>query len=133
VVTSDELNKPCFFVGEARLAPFIKLLCILLDMLRLRNIIRIMNRIEGSWTEHGASLDPDLVIVRDEVAQYIADEVRLCKLVGIDVDVLEVGVMEEKCWNHGLLKPGVHLDHAYPGLLQSVAGENLDPGYYTAA
>jgi hypothetical protein len=92
-----------------------------------------MNRINGPWTESGANLDPDLIIVRGEIEDNIAAEVRLCSLVGIKIAALEVAAIEEKCWNGGQLKPGTHIDNAYPGLLKLVAGEDLDSGYYAAA
>jgi hypothetical protein len=87
-----------------------------------------MNVVRGPWTEHGANFASDAAIVRGEVADFIAREIKLCSALSVSVCESDVDIMEEKLWNREMLKPGSSLEAAYPGLLEEV---ELD--YYTAA
>jgi hypothetical protein len=104
----------------------------LVDIATTRNIIPLMNVIRGPWTESGANFDPNLVIVREAVIEQIASMVRLCEKVGVKVSELEVDAIEDTLWQKELMKPGSHLQSAYPGLLEEAAGNSLD-SYYAAA
>jgi hypothetical protein len=88
-----------------------------------------MDMLRGPSAEVGVNTNLGLAGAREEVKGYIAKELELCRLVGIQISVYEIGIIEDKLAAIGLLGAELHLHQVYPGLLEDTAGSDLDPLY----